>query len=727
MKTSSKKALVAASVGLALTGCNSSNDDVVVTDPAVSINLRLMETTDLHGAMMPHDYFTDTAGQNYGFARTALVIEEARKEVENSMLFDNGDLIQGTPMADYIAHLYDGDKAYFEDNVHPVFKAMNLMRYDAANIGNHEFNYGLDFLDGAIAGAEFPYVVSNVFKYEDVKVPYDVSNNSCDMYIEDKDDLEYFEPYFNPYVVLDRDFRASDGETYTLKVGVIGFTPPRVMSWDKSHLECQAIVSDIQDAARYYIPKMQDDGADIIVAVPHSGLGGDDSGHMIEDATWQLAYVDGIDAIMFGHDHRNFPTDSDVYDGYTDVDAQRGTINGKPAVMPGFWGNHLGVIDLVVEMQDEEGKEWSVNYTASTAELRGLKANADLIDRGVAAAVQDEHYGTKSYMAQDVLALDSRNDGEINSFFSNLQPDLSVQIVNEAQYHWGQNVIADGEFIPEEDHILLSVSAPFKGGRGGNGDYTNVNGEELTNASVADIYVFDNNTPAILEITAGEVREWLEAVASQQYLTVAKDGDKVLNETFRTYNFDVFYGGWDTDANGTRVNNTLTYTIDVSKEARYEIDNQAHLVVDDEGNPIIIDQDNRRVSAIEYNGIALKDDQVLYVVTNNFRAGGHYLPGINDESTAYEDGANTNRELVAEYLNWLAYEYNVSASNPHYFENAHNFELIAEDAPQGLTVEFLSGPAGINYSEQVDEIKDTGKTDSIDDNDGYRVFKYTFN
>ncbi|GEA49581.1 2',3'-cyclic-nucleotide 2'-phosphodiesterase [Vibrio inusitatus NBRC 102082] len=709
-----KNVAVCSALSLVIMGCNSASDS---GGSKVSIDLRLMETTDLHGNMMPFDYFANKYEPSYGFARTALIIDDARSEVTNSMLFDNGDLIQGSPMADYIANQFAKDNDYLERNAHPVYKAMNLMDYDAANIGNHEFNYGLDFLAAATQHANFPYVVSNVFEYDETILTIEhFQSNTCDVAGTQlgSEFLNVAEPAFQPFVMLDRTFTARNGEEYNVKVGVIGFTPPQIMSWDASHLECNVVVSDIQATAAYYVPQMKEQGADVIVAIPHSGLtGGDQDGEFIENATWQLAKVDGIDAIMFGHDHNNFPTTSGSYDGMAGVDAPAGKIFGKPAVMPGFWGNHVGIIDLVLETRDA-GKSWIVNYDESTTELRALPEDENAVSEAVVNQVAAEHSATQKYMAEPILAISQK----INSFFSAVEPDLSVQIVNEAQFHWGLDQIDSSDLDFEAGSILMSVSAPFKGGRGGSDDYTDINGEELTNASVADLYVFDNNTPSILKLTVADIKEWLETIASQQYKTVQNEGDYLLHQMFRSYNYDVFYAGWDEEGNAIELN----YTIDVTKPPRYLVDDQGELELVD-GKPQ--QQDSRRIGELTYDGVALMDEQVVYVVTNNYRASNDWIPGIDNAEEVLKDAAYTNRELVDQYLKHLAEQAESEEVVPkHEFVNAKNFSLMGT---QGLKVNFLSSPRAEAFAEEVDSIEFTNETGNVGDNEGYSVYTYTFN
>ncbi len=88
----------------------------------------------------------------------ATLIRAARAQARNVLLFDNGDIIQGNPLADYVA--MPGN--FPGDGVHPTIRAMNTLGYDAATLGNHEFNYGLDFCTAALRQAKFPFCVANV-------------------------------------------------------------------------------------------------------------------------------------------------------------------------------------------------------------------------------------------------------------------------------------------------------------------------------------------------------------------------------------------------------------------------------------------------------------------------------------------------------------------------------------------------------------------------------------
>ncbi len=119
---------------------------------AAELKLRVLETSDIHMNLLNYDYYQDRPAQEFGLAKTITLIHRARAEAPNSLLFDNGDLLQGNPLGDVVARV----KPLKAGDIHPAYKILNLLDVDAGNLGNHEFNYGLPFLRQAIAGATFP-------------------------------------------------------------------------------------------------------------------------------------------------------------------------------------------------------------------------------------------------------------------------------------------------------------------------------------------------------------------------------------------------------------------------------------------------------------------------------------------------------------------------------------------------------------------------------------------
>ncbi len=555
---------------------------------AQELELRLLETTDIHTNIVPYDYYQDAETDAFGLAKTATLIKEARAEATNSLLFDNGDLIQGNPLGDYKAKI----DVLEEGEVHPIYQAMNLLDYDAGNVGNHEFNYGLEYLNTVLAGANFPYVNANV---------YGAGGDTN---------------YFEPYVILEREVTDTAGETHTLNIGVIGFVPPQIMTWDKSNLEGKVTAKDILETAQQFVPEMREAGADIVVAIPHSGFEAGERQGMDENAVSHLSRVEGIDAILFGHAHSVFP--SEQFAEYPGVDIEAGTIGGVPAVMPGFWGDHLGVIDLTLSL---DGDTWTV--TGSSSEARPIydaETETALVeaDPAIIEAVKEAHEGTLAYVRSEV----AETEAPITSYFAQVLDDPSVQIVNQAQTWYTERAVQGTEY---EGLPILSAAAPFKaGGRGGAEYYTDIPAGTLAIKNVADLYIYPN-TLKVVRLTGAQVREWLERAAGQfNQISAGSSDTALLNPDFPSYNYDVIDG--------------VAYKIDVSQPSRY----------DGDGN--LADESAHRIVGLQYEGQPVQDDQEFLVATNNYRAsGGGAFPGL-DGSNIVIDSPDENRQVLIDYL-----------------------------------------------------------------------------
>ena len=570
---------------------------------SAEVKLRILETTDLHMNLLSYDYYQDVATDQYGLARTITLIKAARAEAPNSLLFDNGDLLQGNPLGDLVAKiapLKDGQ-------VHPAYKVMNALKYDAANIGNHDFNYGLPFLRRALAGAAFPYVNANVYVDDAAKAGANATHA------------------FTPYVLLDRELVDADGKKHPIKVGVIGFVPPQIMQWDKTNLEGRVVVRDIAATARRYVPEMRANGAQLVIAIPHSGfervIDNTGAGELAENEVGQLSMVPGIDAILFGHAHAEFPGKD--FAGRPNVDIDRGTINGVPAVMPGRWGDHLGVIDLVLDNGSEKsGGRWRVTTSRSSIRPvydRAAKRSLAAADPMVEQAIGEEHAKTLAYIRGKVAT----TSAPIYSYFAQVADDPSVQIVANAQTAYVTRAIQGTAY---EKLPVLSAAAPFKtGGRQGWDYYTDIPAGTLAFRNVADLYMYPNTLKAVL-LSGAQVREWIEMSAGQFQRIDPKGAatQPLLDEGFRSYNFDTLDG--------------VTYEIDVTQAARYD------------GNGKLVAPGSHRVQNLRFAGAPVSADAKFIVATNNYRAfGGGNFPGL-DGTNVVVDSPDESRQIVLDYL-----------------------------------------------------------------------------
>ncbi|WP_415184323.1 bifunctional 2',3'-cyclic-nucleotide 2'-phosphodiesterase/3'-nucleotidase [Phaeovulum sp.] len=602
--------------------------------------LRILETTDLHAHVFAYDYYADRPDDRVGLARTAALIEAARAEVANALLFDNGDFLHGTPLGDYVAQ-----RGLAPGQLHPMTAAMNALGYDAATLGNHEFNHGLEFLLQAIAPANFPIISANI-ALRLAATP------------------EHDQTLLPPYIILDRILTDETGAACPIRVGVIGLLPPQIVAWDRKHLAGRVETRGIVEAARAHVPRLRAAGADIVIALAHTGIGADGAAADSEHAAVPLAAVPGIDAILAGHSHLTFPS-PDFPHNLPGVDAGAGRIGRIPVVMAGLWGSDLGIIDLALH-HDAAG--WRV--TGATASTRRIFAPNPNIPpcpptpcmqtprvSAVLAAAEADHLATLAHIRRPV----GRSTAPMHSYFSMVAPDAGLNFVAEAQrWHVAKMLSA----TPEGSLPILSAVAPFKcGGRSGPHYFTEIPAGDLVARNLADLYLFPNTIRA-LKITGAQLADWLERAAGIfARLSPGQPDQPLLDPNFPSYNFDVVTG--------------LTYDIDLSQPARFD--------------PLgrLINPTARRVRNLRMAGQKVPPDAALIVATNSFRASGVGSFAGAEAGNIVLDSPDTIRDILLRYA--------IEAGDVH-----PRRTQIWRFAPAGQTTAvFDTGPGAAAYLDEL--------------------------
>jgi len=580
-----------------LASCASQAPKPIKLSDGARANVAILETTDIHSNVLSFDYYKLKPDDSLGFERTATLIRRARAEFPNTFLFDSGDTIQGSVLADYQALVKPVD-CHEELG---IYRAMDALGYDGGTIGNHEFNYGLGFLsqvtatpmnvDGGrtdhCAGPHFPLVLSNVFSARDsapIFQPWAVVTKTIEVYTQDGSKVEV-----------------------PLKIGIIGFTPPPIMQWDKQNLSGKVTVSGVVEAAQKYLPQLQAQHPDLIVAILHGGLDTAPYTAQMENGGWYLAGVRGIDVLLLGHAHTEFP--GPRYAGMKDVDARRGFVRNVPAVMSGFFGKDLGVIQLVLNRQ--QGR-WVVDIDNTHSEVRPIcpqKNQCVPADAAIAPLVQNVHEAAISYVNTPI----GESTLRMSSYFADEGDMTALAAVNAAQADYVRSELP--RLHPELANIpVLSSAAAFRTGFGGPDDYTDVAAGALTLRSAADFYFYPN-TLAAVKIDGSGLKAWLEKSAERfNRIDPSKPGEQALiNDHYPGFNFDQIQGG-------------IHYTIDLSK-------------------PV-----GQRITSLTRHGKTVAPTQPFIVVTNNYRAsGGGNFPGLDGKNIvlAAPDGT---REILAKWL-----------------------------------------------------------------------------
>jgi 2',3'-cyclic-nucleotide 2'-phosphodiesterase / 3'-nucleotidase len=485
--------------------------------PARRYSLTVMGTTDLHGHVFNWDYFkdaeySDKAGNAQGLARISTLVNQVREEKgrRNTLLLDAGDTIQGTPLTYYYAKVDPITAA--GGPVHPMAQAMNAIGYDAAALGNHEFNYGIETLRKFESQCRFPLLGANAV------------------------DARTLRPAFPPYII--KKFHVPGAPP--VKVAVLGLTNPGIAIWDKALVQGKLAFPGLEEQAAKWVPKLRSMGADVVVVSAHSGTSGTssygDQVPYVENAAANVAkQVPGIDAILVGHAHQEIAELKVVNDR-----------TGRTVVLsePLCYAERLTLFDF--ELVLEKGR-WTVESVS--ASLRNAAAVAD--DPRITRLLTDEHAKVVEYVNQVVgtatvalTTVEARyKDAPIIDLITKVQEDVVKAALAGTQY----------ASLP-----VIAQASPFS-------RTSEIPAGSVTIRDLSGLYVYDNTLVAKL-MTGAQVRAYLEYSAeyfAQTAPDAVIDTEKLTNANGRPdYNYDYVSGlRYDIDiaqAAGSRIKN-LTY------------------------------------------------------------------------------------------------------------------------------------------------------------------------
>lgn len=478
-------------------------------EPAKTVTVTVMGTSDIHSNALNWDYYKDAAyadsqGNSIGLAKVSSLVNKIRAErgADHTLLFDSGDTIQGTPLAYYYAKI---EPITTTGQIHPMAKAMNAIGYDAVTLGNHEFNYGLPLLATWIEQMKAPVLGANA--------------------VHAKTGL----PAYKPFVIKTMKVK---GEK-PIKVGVLGLTNPGVAIWDKANVEGKLRFTDLVESAKKWVPVIRGHGADVVVVTAHAGDDGMSSYGdelPIENASAMVAeQVPGIDAVLFGHAHNEVPEKFVT-----------NKVTGQQVLLsePSKWGQRLSVLDF--QLTKKRGK-WVVTGKSATT----VNTNTVPEDPKIVELLKPQHEATVGYVnkpvaksAQELSAAESPyKDTPILDYIQHVQ----VETVKQA--------------LPGNTLPVLSIAAPFSRS-------AVFPAGDVRVRDVAGLYVYDNTLMAV-KLTGAQIKEYLEY--SAKYFNQLAPGEPVdvskLTNAGGTpdYNYDQLSG--------------VSYDIDVAKPAGQRIAN----------------------------------------------------------------------------------------------------------------------------------------------------------
>jgi len=623
------------------------------------LDLRIMATSDLHMHLLAIDQGADRVEATTGLAHTATLIRAARAEAKNAILLDNGDFLHGSAMGEAITHNVLGGRRA-PRGLHPMVAAMRALGYDAMTLGNHDFDHGVEFLGEVLRNAPFAVIASNL-----TIVPVTGADGPRPL------------PFTLPFAMIDREATDRAGRSHRLRIGLLGMLPPGSLSGLHSG-PFHAQIRDIVETARVMVPQLRALGADLVVVMAHSGIGGEVAAPDMENAVVPLAAVPGIDAIVAGHAHQVFPAETSHWPA--PVDARTGRIHDVAVVAPGFWGSHLGVIDLALAPRAEGG--WHLVDARSAARP---VARRDALNGAIHRVVppDPEILSMLAPVRAAVARRTGRAVGEtrrrLHSYFATSTPAPALDLVHRAMLWYGRTRI-DG-LLPEGVPMVASTS-PFRaGGLAGPGFFTDIAPGPISVEALAELYAFPNKL-CVLHLTGAQLGDWLERAASVFNTIVPNGGDQPLClPATPAYAFESVAG--------------CDYRIDLSAPARHTPQGAMR------------DREASRIRGLSIGGIPVMADARVLLLTNSFRmtGGGNYPVPSGD--CLVLDLPVSVREVITEYLA---------------FTGAFDAAPLASwrfDPVAGARATVLSAPAACTV---LDEVANPAVTPGAIGEDGFQAF-----
>ncbi len=567
--------------------------------------LRLIATGDIHGKVTCMDYEVEKYEAASGFSKVATLIRQARSEAgaANTLLVDAGDFLYDYS-SDYLA-------ANYPDEIQPILKAFSLLKYDFITLGNHEFDFSWTYLIKQLnqSGMTDKVVVSNL-KWDD--------DDSC---------------VFEPGQLITKTVLTTAGKKVKITIGVVGATR-EVLSSKGQRYGGYIIGEDVYENVAAEAKELKAQGADLVIAVVHGGIGVLSGSDTTVQAGARLAALDDIDAVVTAHTHEMFPLNDGTYKYYSNVDEANGLVNGKPVVGTGSYAQAIGLIDFTLSITDS-----GVSIEDTDVALREVKEST-AEDAEVTAMF--EPYAKQLTDGADTTEYELSEDTVLTNMDCVVEDTSLYQLINNAKLQYATSYIH--EYLPKyADYPVIAVT---ENSLDSGEDYITLSGS-IDEKDVAAVLsesaeARDSGYLYMYTITGKKLKEWLEFSAS----VYAKQGTtfSTLLKKFtarRPQVSTLLNESYVDDWSMLYLFDGISYQIDLSKDARYTAKGS------------VISTSNSRITNLTYQGKTVTDSQVFVIVMDALSESYAFMPAAADsiyETFPYDTG----KGIVMDYIKDIA-------------------------------------------------------------------------
>ncbi|MDD6551174.1 MAG: 5'-nucleotidase C-terminal domain-containing protein [Lachnospiraceae bacterium] len=530
--------------------------------------VKILSTSDLHGQSVRLNY--DSGVESEGsLAQIATVIKKERKNIKHgtTVTVDGGDTVYGIGSESIMKGTVSGTEYMYEE--------MEDLGYDAITLGNHDFDYGVDYIQNALksSGMNKKVVLANVTNARTKKNLYPSTK------------------------VITKTVKTTTGKKRKVKIGIVGAVTPSLTghySW-KGIVETQDIVSSVRAGAK----SLKKKGCKIVIALIHSGIGAENPKSGADNVGYAVTAIPEVDVVCAGHTHMDFPADTlkaDTYYGYSETDGD-GLMHGKPLVEEADHGASLGITNVKIGFN-----RWGTPYVKSAkAKIRKITA-ADAEDQDIKDI--NDKYDKQYQKIYDQKITDI--DGETDNYFGMIEDNPMIQLCNEAKIHYGLKAVKDLEEPYRSAPVISATEYQLAGGEGAS-SYIKVDGQ-ISQKDLLNVQSFNQERAKVYYITGAQLKDALEWQVARFYETTDRaandEWDSETESLVKSGAVPVLTNRYQKGWEGFFVYDGIEYTVNPSVPARYNADGQKV-------------SDSRRITSLTCNGKPVTDDQIFVLVSRH--------------------------------------------------------------------------------------------------------------